>query len=107
MKVLTLIFIAILGFVVLGGNTKVEDPKLNFRDAFVGTATAYGATNAMYKLVFSYAGFENAFNVVNEVKNPVKQLKKNAFISLTVVAVLYMLANIAYFAAGRTLLNIS
>lgn len=100
-KVLTLIFVAILGFVVLGGHTKVEDPQINFRDSFAGTATAYGATNAVYRLVFSYGGFENAFNVVNEVKNPVKQLKKHSFIALTIVAVLYMLANVAYFAAGK------
>ena len=104
-KVLTLIFIAILGFVVLGGNTKVEDPGLNFRDSFAGTATAYGATNAIYRLVFSYAGYENAFNVVNEVRNPIKKLKKHAFIALTVVAILYMLANVAYFSAGMTRLG--
>ncbi|KAF2440153.1 amino acid transporter [Karstenula rhodostoma CBS 690.94] len=98
-KLLTLIFIAITGFVVLGGNTKVEDPKINFEDSFAGAATAYGATNAMYKIVFSYAGFENAFNVVNEVRNPVKKLKTHAFIALTIVAILYILANVAYFAA--------
>jgi hypothetical protein len=91
-KVLTLIFVAILGFVVLGGHTKVEDPQINFRDSFAGTATAYGATNAVYRLVFSYGGFEN----------PVKQLKKHSFIALTIVAVLYMLANVAYFAAGKS-----
>jgi len=106
-KVLTLLFVAILGFVVLGGHTKVEDPQINFRDSFAGTATAYGATNAVYRLVFSYGGFENAFNVVNEVKNPVKQLKKHSFIALTIVAVLYMLANVAYFAAGKAKIRLS
>lgn len=98
-KVLTLVFIAITGFVVLGGNTKVVDPQLNFRDSFSGAATAYGATNAMYRIVFSYAGYENAFNLVNEVKNPVKQLKTHAFIALLIVAILYTLANVAFFAA--------
>jgi hypothetical protein len=69
-KLLTLIFISITGLVVLGGHTRVKDPTVNFRDAFAGTsaATAYGATNAMYKVIFSYAGYENAFNVVNEVR---------------------------------------
>lgn len=98
-KLLTLVFIAITGFVVLGGNTKVPDAQINFRNAFAGKATAYGACNAMYKIVFSYAGFENAFNVVNEVKNPVKKLKVNAFTALTIVAIFYVLANVAYFAA--------
>jgi hypothetical protein len=66
----SLVSIGITGLVVLGGHTKIEDPKANFRDAFAGSSSAsvYGATNALVKVAFSYAGFENAFNVVNEVK---------------------------------------
>lgn len=62
--------IGITGLVVLGGHTSVEDPLRNFRNAFEGSSSAsvYGATNAFVKVMFSYAGFENAFNVVNEVK---------------------------------------
>ena len=67
-KLLTLVFIGITGLVVLGGHTKVSDPQQNFRHSFQGVASAYGATNALYKITFSYAGYENAFNVVNEVK---------------------------------------
>ncbi|PKX90462.1 high affinity methionine permease [Aspergillus novofumigatus IBT 16806] len=102
-KLVTLIFIGITGLVVLGGHTKIEDPKANFRDAFEGSSSAsvYGATNALVKVAFSYAGFENAFNVVNEVKqNPVKTLRWSAPLSLLLVATLYMLANIAYFSAA-------
>ncbi|RLM00401.1 hypothetical protein CFD26_108215 [Aspergillus turcosus] len=101
-KLVTLIFIGITGLVVLGGHTKIEDPKANFRDAFAcsSSASVYGATNALVKVAFSYAGFENAFNVVNEVKNPVKTLRWSAPLSLLLVATLYMLANIAYFSAA-------
>ncbi|KAF4151528.1 hypothetical protein CNMCM6936_009422 [Aspergillus lentulus] len=101
-KLVTLIFIGITGLVVLGGHTKIEDPKANFRDAFAGSSSAsvYGATNALVKVAFSYAGFENAFNVVNEVKNPVKTLRWSAPLSLLLVATLYMLANIAYLSAA-------
>lgn len=67
-KLFTLLFISVLGLVVLGGHTRVKDPHANFRNAFEGEATAYGVTNAMYKIIFAYAGFANAFNVVNEVK---------------------------------------
>ena len=100
-KLLTLIFVAITGLVVLGGNVSaVPDPTANFRDAFAGTSTSgYGPTNALYKIAFSYLGYQNAFNVVNEVRNPVKQIRRNASIALLIVAVLYVLANIAYFAA--------
>ncbi|KAL2148621.1 hypothetical protein VTH82DRAFT_2175 [Thermothelomyces myriococcoides] len=99
-KVLTLIFISITGFVVLGGHvSRVPDPKANFVRPFEGEATAYGLTNALYRIIFSYAGYENAFNVVNEVKNPVKQLKRNAFVALLIVTILYIFANIAWFSA--------
>jgi amino acid transporter len=47
------------------------------------------------------AGFENSFNVVNEVKNPVKKIRNNAFLATILVGILYMLASIAYFAAGK------
>lgn len=69
-KMTTLIFVAITGFVILGGHTRVADPKANFRDAFAGTgsAGAYGLTNALYRITFSYGGYNNAFNVANEVK---------------------------------------
>lgn len=70
-KILTLTRrrISIAGLVVLGGHTKVEDPG-NWSDPWRGTeeASAYGATNAMVKLIFSYAGYSNAFAVVNEIK---------------------------------------
>jgi hypothetical protein len=42
----------------------------NWRDPWRGTegASAYGATNAVIKLIFSYAGYQNAFSVANEIK---------------------------------------
>ncbi|CAF9912372.1 MAG: hypothetical protein ALECFALPRED_008100 [Alectoria fallacina] len=100
-KVITLIFIGIAGLVVLGGNTSVQNPTANFHNAFQGTTNSgYGVTNALVKVIFSYNGYQSAFNVVSEVKNPVKTVRNNSFISLLVVAILYQLANIAYFAAG-------
>ncbi|KAL1872439.1 hypothetical protein VTK73DRAFT_1517 [Phialemonium thermophilum] len=98
-KVTTLVFISITGLVVLGGHTKVADPHVNFRHSFDGQATPYGLTNALVKIIFSYAGYENAFNVVSEIKNPIKQIRRNGFIALLIVTILYVLANVAYFAA--------
>lgn len=97
---LTLTMVAITGLVVLGGDvSSVADPMANFRDAFSGTtSTGYGPTNALYKVVFSYSGYENAFNVVNEVKNPVERIRNSATVALLIVGVLYTLANVAYFA---------
>ena len=69
-KICTLLFVIITGFVVLGGGTSVESPKANFSDAWSGssTASAYGMTIALYRVIFSYGGYNNAFNVVNEIK---------------------------------------
>ncbi|GAB1196292.1 hypothetical protein APSETT444_005561 [Aspergillus pseudonomiae] len=94
--------ISIAGLVVLGGHTKVEDPMINWHDAWKGTssASAYGATNAMVKIIFSYAGYTNAFSVVNEIKNPIKTLRWSAPFSLILVTSLYILVNVAYFSAA-------
>ncbi|KAL0941687.1 high-affinity methionine permease [Colletotrichum truncatum] len=104
-KICTLLFVIITGFVVLGGNTKVENPTANFKDAWSGSssATAYGLTTALYRIIFSYGGYNNAFNVANEVKNPVRSLKIYATAALTTVYVLYMFANVAFFAAAGVL----
>jgi L-asparagine transporter-like permease len=71
-KICTLLFVIITGFVVLGGNTSVENPTANFSDAWSGSsnASAYGFTIALYRVIFSYGGYNNAFNVVNEIKVP-------------------------------------
>ncbi|KAJ5091049.1 hypothetical protein NUU61_005919, partial [Penicillium alfredii] len=100
-KLVTLVFIRITGLVVLEDHISVKDPSANFRSAFAGTssATTYGVTNALTKVVSSYMGYENAFNVVNEVKNPTKTLQWSAPLSL-VTATLYVLANIAYFSCA-------
>ncbi|KAJ8110959.1 hypothetical protein OPT61_g6335 [Boeremia exigua] len=98
-KLVTLVFISITGLVVLGGHTRVPDPTVNFSQPFKGNITPYGATTALYRIIFSYAGYENSFNVTNEIKNPIKTIKKNGSIALLLVTVLYILANVAYFAA--------
>jgi hypothetical protein len=43
---------------------------INWRNAWEGTsdASAYGATNAVIKLIFSYAGYQNVFGLANEIK---------------------------------------
>jgi amino acid transporter len=52
---------------------------------------------ALFKVSYSYAGFENANNVMNEVKNPIRTLKSAAKSAILTVSILYVLVNIAYF----------
>ncbi|KAM5344861.1 hypothetical protein ACJ41O_010723 [Fusarium nematophilum] len=100
LKILTLVFISITGLVVLGGHIKhIPNPTANFHNAFEGaTPNGNDLASALVSIVFSYAGYSNAFNVVNEIKNPIPTLKKNSSAALLIVVVLYIFCNIAYFA---------
>ncbi|OBR04204.1 High-affinity methionine permease [Colletotrichum higginsianum IMI 349063] len=100
-KIVTLVFISITGLVVLGGNLDhIPDPTANFRNSFEGTTdNGNDLATALVNVIFSYTGYSNAFNVVNEIKNPIPVLKRHATISVVVVSVLYMFCNVAYFAA--------
>ncbi|KAI0555228.1 high-affinity methionine permease [Xylaria curta] len=100
-KILTLIFISITGFVILGGHaSRVADPGANFRNAFEGTTNnGNDLSMALVNIVFAYSGYANAFSVVNEIQNPIPTIKRNGAASIAVVATLYLLCNIAYFSA--------
>jgi amino acid transporter len=82
--------------------SRVPNPGANFNNAFEGTTTnGNDLAQALVNIVFSYTGYQNAFNVVNEIKNPIPTIRRFGFISILIVAVLYMLCNIAYFATGK------
>jgi amino acid transporter len=83
----------------LGGHLRIEKPQ-NFDNAFKGTTgSAYGVVTALYNVIWSYIGYSNANYAMSEMKNPVRTLKIAAPTAIAIVGVLYMLANIAYFAA--------
>ncbi|KAF2421120.1 amino acid transporter [Tothia fuscella] len=98
-KLLILLLIIFAGFAALGGALKIEKPH-NFDNAFAGTTgSAYGVVTALYNVIWSYIGYSNANYAMSEMKNPVRTLKIAAPTAIAIVGVLYMLANIAYFAA--------
>lgn len=75
-------------------------PGSNFKHAFAGTTSnGNDLATALVSIVFAYTGYANAFNVVNEIKNPILFIKRNGLVSVFVVSVLYIMCNIAYFAA--------
>ncbi|KAI0353859.1 amino acid transporter [Trametes cingulata] len=87
--------IAFLFFIV------VTDPHANFRNAFSGSShSANDYATAAYKVLNAYDGWSNVNYVLNNVKDPVRTLKIAAPLGLTICSVLYLLANISYFAAA-------
>jgi amino acid transporter len=51
---------------------------------------------SLFKVFYSFAGLDNAANVMNEVKHPVRTLRSVALTALTTSCGLYMLINVAY-----------
>ncbi|KAG9675240.1 high affinity methionine permease, partial [Aureobasidium melanogenum] len=102
-KLVVLVFIVVAGWAVLGGAAKdrIPHPTASFHDAFAGTTSSgYLWATALFKVLNSYAGWSNAAYVLNEVKNPVRTLKIAGPLGLGICGVLYMMANVSYFAAA-------
>lgn len=98
-KLLVILLIVVSGWAALGGALRIEKPH-NFDNAFKGTTgSAYGVVTALYNVIWSYIGYSNANYALSETRNPVRTLKIAAPLALATVSVLYMLVNIAYFAA--------
>lgn len=104
-KVVILLFIVFSGFAALAGHRRVPDPR-NFDNAFrleegegYGGGGAYAYASALLRIVYSYKGWENANYVLGEVRNPKKTLSIAAPLAIGGVTILYVLANVAYFAA--------
>lgn len=98
-KLFTLLFIVCCGFAALAGHLKIDKPN-NFHNAFEGTSSnGYQIGSAILNVIFSYNGYDNVNAVLSEVKNPQRTLRIALPLSMGVLAVLYTLANVAYFAA--------
>ncbi|KAG2034092.1 amino acid transporter [Suillus americanus] len=100
-KIVILLFVVITGWVVLSGKTRVADPHYNFRNAFAGSSTSsYEYATATFKVLNAYAGWSNVNYVMNNVRNPVRTLTIAGPLGLGICAILYLLANVAYFSAA-------
>ena len=62
----------------------------------------YQYATATFKVLNAYAGWSNVNYVLNEVRDPVRTLKIAGPLGLGICAILYMFANIAYFASVST-----
>ncbi|KAJ5610870.1 hypothetical protein N7510_007589 [Penicillium lagena] len=101
-KIALLLFIVVTGWVVLSGRvSSVPDPYASFHNSFAGSATSSNPyAIALFKVLNSYTGWSNAAYVLNEVRNPVRTLKIAGPVGLSICGVLYLLANVAYYAAA-------
>ncbi|KAJ9192839.1 hypothetical protein DTO164E3_8190 [Paecilomyces variotii] len=98
-KLIIILIIVVTGWVALAGHLKVPKPD-NFSNAFAGTeGSGYGIVTALYNVIWSFIGYSNANYALSETKNPARTLKIAAPFAVTFVGILYILVNVAYFAA--------
>lgn len=72
----------------------------NFSRPFEGTtASAYGIVTALYNVIWSFVGYSNANYALSETKNPTRTIKYAAPLGIGTISILYILANVSYFAA--------
>ncbi|XP_063909553.1 Y+L amino acid transporter 2 [Zophobas morio] len=91
-KIGALVLVIIIGVVWMGlGNVQ------NFQNAFEGTSTNPGKiAKAFYSGIFSYSGWNYLNFMTEELKNPYVNLPRAIYISLPLVTMIYVLANMAY-----------
>jgi amino acid transporter len=107
-KLIMLSLLVCTGFAALAGKTAAPRPD-NFSSFHgagssrppddSGAGAAGGYSIALLQVLYSYSGWENANYVLTEVRNAPKTLRKAAPVSILAITILYVLANISYFAA--------
>lgn len=92
-KLLALVVIVVAGLWALGAG-KTENLQHPFQDTT--TSPGYLALS-FYSGLFSYAGWNYLNFVTEELKDPYRNLPRAICISLPMVTIIYVLANVAYF----------
>ena len=98
-KIIVLIVVAVTGIVALCGGFKNLPENNNFKNPFEGTSadpTSYAS--ALFKIFFTYDGWNNLNYSIDELIDPIKNLPRAAIGGISITTSLYVLANVAYFA---------
>ncbi|KAJ5166930.1 uncharacterized protein N7482_005711 [Penicillium canariense] len=100
LKLFILLFIVCTGFAALGGHVRGDKPhNFDISTSFKGTSNnGYNIGTALLDAIFSFQGYDNVNAVLSEVHNPQRTLRIALPTAMGSVTVLYVLANIAYFA---------
>ncbi|OLN86003.1 Low-affinity methionine permease [Colletotrichum chlorophyti] len=79
-------------------STQLTAGKLSWGNLWEDSNWNWGViATSLFKVFYSYSGLDNANNVLNEVKDPVRTLRSVTVAALTTACGLYALVNVAYF----------
>ncbi|KAL8807209.1 MAG: hypothetical protein Q9182_000891 [Xanthomendoza sp. 2 TL-2023] len=100
-KIALMTFMAVLGLVALFlPSTASRDnlERLSITRLFQGSNwDVVALSTAIFKVSYSFAGYDNVNNVLNEVRDPIRTLKTMAPTALLTVAIFYLILNLSYF----------
>jgi amino acid transporter len=98
LKIGLLLLLICVGFAGLSGRLP-DQPDIANNFSFDGTLNNPGSyATAIYYVIFAYGGWYNLNYVLDELKDPIKNLPRCAISALSLTTVLYFLANVAYLA---------
>ncbi|KAG8874529.1 hypothetical protein FRB98_008359 [Tulasnella sp. 332] len=115
-KIASMAFIICTGIAVLSGLTPIKDPLENLKAPFEGSNwSANALVTALMKIDYSYDGWNCAIIFMSEVQtqqddtpnsssgssasDPVKIVRRAGYAALGLVTLIFLIINIAYFAA--------
>ncbi|XP_038059577.1 b(0,+)-type amino acid transporter 1-like isoform X1 [Patiria miniata] len=94
-KVVALLIIIAAGIVQLfKGRTQYLNPEVSFQGS---TTQILGYGTALYYGFWAYSGWDYVNNLMEELKNPARDLPLSIAIAVPIVTAIYLLTNIAYF----------
>ena len=101
-KILVMVFMVFAGLFALTFSSKIDPPPstdiLSWSKLWEGSIWGFGTiSTAVFKAMYSFAGYSNVNNVLNEVKDPVRTLETVAPAALFTITIFYLMLNIAYF----------
>ncbi|KAI0981365.1 hypothetical protein GJ496_003934 [Pomphorhynchus laevis] len=93
-KALALVTVVIAGLYAL-----VKGKTDNFKQPFEGTSSNVASViNGFYGCIFTFSGWNYLNYVIEELKEPQKNLPRAAIIAISFIAGLYIFVNVGYFA---------
>ncbi|KAL6912407.1 hypothetical protein FSST1_010167 [Fusarium sambucinum] len=99
-KIGIIVFMIISGFYVVIIRPDISAAptgQLSWEHLWEDSSWSWGViATSLFKVFYSFAGLDNAANVMNEVKHPVRTLRSVALTALATSCGLYMLINVAY-----------
>ncbi|XP_003741392.1 large neutral amino acids transporter small subunit 2 [Galendromus occidentalis] len=88
-----------LGLIIFTGVYRIFKGQTDHLDSAFDniSLTPGGLAEAFYSGLFAFGGFNNLNYVAEEMKNPNRNLPRAIYIGVSLVTIVYVLANIAYF----------